>query len=433
MTKKLIATTLAALALFGCDKKGPPIEGKREAVLILGEDLTPSAEVATLKVSLPAPQHNRDWPQSGGEPDRSMPSVALGNSLKEVWSTSVGSGSGSSKRILTTPIVAAGVAYTLDARSVVTAVSAKTGKKFWDMVTSPTGKAQDSIGGGLAYSDGRVYVTSAFAEVLSLDAKTGQIVWRHKVNSPIRSAPIVKDGRVYVVTINNHLEVVNARNGKPLWNHAGISETAGILGGASPAIGPGIVVVPYSSGEVYGLRVENGHPIWYESLTSFKHVDSITSINHIRAQPVVDGNMAFLISHSGRMMAVDVRTGEKVWTREAGGIQSPVVYGNFVYFISTDNKLACLTKDKGYVKWVADLPLYKDEKNKKNRFVWAGPLLAGDRLILTGSNGTAVIYSAITGKKTGEMKLPTKTLLPAIVADKTMFVLTDRGNLVAYR
>lgn len=434
MTKKIIfLSSLIALSIMGCAKKGPPLGGKREPILVLGEDLTLSPEVSTLAVTLPDPKPNADWPQAGGEPDHTMSSVILADTFKEIWSTSIGAGASSGRRILTTPIVANDIVYTLDANSVVSAFNTKNGKKLWDMIISPKGKRQDSIGGGLAYAEDRVFVTSAFAEVIALDAKTGQVAWRHQINSPIRSAPIVKDGRVYLISINNHLEVINARNGKPLWSHAGISETASILGGASPAIGSGIVVVPYSSGEVYGLRVENGYPVWYESLTSFKHVDSITSINHIRAQPVIDENTAFLISHSGMMMALDVRLGNKVWSREVGGIQSPAVYGNFMYLISNENKLTCLTKDKGYVKWVSPLPLFKDPGKLKDRIIWAGPLLAGNRLLITGSNGTLEIYSALEGKKIGEIKLPHKTTLAPIVADRTLFILTDQGRLIAYR
>ena len=429
----IVLSSVLILSLAGCKgKKGAPLEGKREPILILGEDLILSPEISSTKVVLPSPQANKNWSQSGGEPDRSMPSVQLPFQLKKRWSTSIGAGSQSGRRILTTPVVAEGKIYTLDAQTMVRAFNAKSGKPIWDMVVSPTGKKQDTLGGGLAYAEGRLFVTSAFAEIMALDPKTGQIIWRHKVNSPIRSAPIVKNGRVYVLTINNHLEVLNTRNGKPLWTHTGISEVAGILGGSAPAIGSGIVVTPYSSGEVYGLRVENGHPLWYETLTSFKHVDSITSINHIRAQPVIDNHLTFLISHSGRMMALDVKTGKKVWSREVGGIQTPVVYGNFIFLLSNENKLVCLTKNKGQAKWVSFLPLFKDEEKKKHRLVWAGPLLAGNRLILTGSNGIALIYSALTGEKIGHLKLPGKTLLSPIVADKILYILTDNGTLIAY-
>ncbi len=38
----------------------------------------------------------------------------------------------------------------------------------------------------------------------------------------------------------------------------GILEDAALLGGASPAVGSGVVIAPYSSGELFALRIETG-------------------------------------------------------------------------------------------------------------------------------------------------------------------------------
>ena len=58
------------------------------------------------------------------------------------------------------------------------------------------------------------------------------------------------------------------RTASRLWSHNGIPETAGLLGGASPAVEGEIVIVAYTSGELFALRVENGRAVWSDNLAS---------------------------------------------------------------------------------------------------------------------------------------------------------------------
>src|SRR3546814_13420392 len=78
------------------------------------------------------------------------------------------------------------------------------------------------------------------------------------------------------------------RSGEKLWLHTGFSEPAGLLGGASPAVDGETVVVPYSSGEIFALRVENGRVVWSDNLTAVRRADALSSLADIRAAPVVD-------------------------------------------------------------------------------------------------------------------------------------------------
>jgi outer membrane protein assembly factor BamB len=266
-----------------------------------------------------------------------------------------------------------------------------------------------------------------------LNAKDGSIKWRRKVDNPIRSAPVVKEGRVFVVSINNQLESLGIETGKILWTHTGIMETAGLLGGASPALEGDVIVVPYSSGEVYALRVENGHSLWSENLATGYRLDAVSALAHIRAQPVIDLGLVFLISHSGQMMAIDLRSGQKVWSHEISGINSPAVAGEFIYVMTNLNQLLCMIRSNGYIKWVNTLPLYTDERNKSDRIIWSGPILAGGRLILTGSNGEMIEVSALNGEEIKRLNLPSPSHIAPIVADNTLLCLTDHAEIVAFQ
>src|SRR5919202_3275133 len=150
----------------------------------------------------------------------------------------------------------------MDASSEVLACDATSGKRLWDVDITPKGERGHTFGGGLAFADGRIFVSSGYAQVLALDAESGKEIWRQPVGAPVRGAPTVADGRVFAVTVENELDVLSADDGRKLWTHNGTSETAGLLGGTTPAVDGDVVVVPYSSGEIFALRVENGRPLW---------------------------------------------------------------------------------------------------------------------------------------------------------------------------
>ena len=222
----------------------------------------------------------------------------------------------------------------------------KTVTKFGDKDLTPDNDDEGHIGGGLAYERGRVFVATGFGVVFALDAKSGEVLWSERIGIPMRVPPTVRGGRLFVVTVDNNLMALDARDGKTLWTHAGAQETASLLGGASPAEDSGIVVVPYTSGELFALRVDTGRIIWQENLASIRRTDAVASLAHIRGRPIIDRGRVIAISHAGVMAAIDLRTGRRVWTREIGGAESPWVAGNFIFTITNENELICVSRGR---------------------------------------------------------------------------------------
>jgi outer membrane protein assembly factor BamB len=248
--------------------------------------------------------------------------------------------------------------------------------------------------------------------------------------SPVRAAPTYADGRVYVLTISNMMEALDAEKGTRLWEHAGITEYAGLLGSASPAIAKGVVVVPYSSGEIYALKAESGHQVWTETLSSTRRPDSLSALSHIKALPVIDDNMVIIIGHNHKMAAYDLRRGERIWERSIGGTRTPAVIGGFIFMVNSHNELLCLTRDYGQVVWVTKLD--SDTENS-HKVIWEGPIVAGGKLYLVSTYGSLLAFDPATGKVFAERSLGASVSVPPVMANDTLYVLTDSGDLRAYR
>ncbi|MCK5546178.1 MAG: PQQ-binding-like beta-propeller repeat protein [Rhodospirillaceae bacterium] len=419
---------------FGADEAAP-LPGKRISVLLHETGLTPDADKTdeNAQIRLPAPSPTPDWPQSGGYANHAMHHILAAPRLNKVWSVDIGSGASSGSRFTTSPIVADGLLYTIDTESVVSAFDAQSGKRIWRRELTPDREDDGHIQGGIAFENGRVFAGTGFAEVIAIDGKSGKEIWRRKVSGPIRSAPTVRGGRVFATTIDNRLHTLSVHDGVTLWNHSGSQEDTILLGTASPAVSEGTIVVPYTSGEVVALKVENGRQLWATSLSSGRKANASSMIAQIRGNPVIDRGRVFVSSNSGLMASIDLRTGNVIWEKNIGGYQSPWVAGDYIFLITGNQELAAVERSSGRVIWVNSLPNFNNPDTREAPIVWNGPILVSDRLIVVSSEGAAVAISPYTGRVIGSEKMPDGVSVPPIAAGNSVYFLANNATLAAYR
>lgn len=435
----LFLAASVALLVAGCSstETGPKpgaLKGERLPVLTFEQTLEVDPTLHDVPVLIPPPYANSDWPQAGGSPAKAMHHLALGNTLRVAWKRSIGDGESAGAKLLAAPIVADGRLYAMDTRSNVTALDAKTGAPRWRKWVGRKGLEKTmAFGGGVSFGDGKLFATSGYGIVVALDPATGNELWRHDFNIPLRGAPAVAAGKVYVVTQDNELYALSTEKGEQLWDANAIVETAGLLGVGAPAIAGDTMVVGFSSGELNALRTENGHAAWQDSLSRTGRLTALAALTDIDASPVIDRGRVFAIGHGGRMVALELNTGERAWEKSIAGLSTPWVAGDYLFIITTDSELICLTRREGRVRFITQLQRYEDVADKKGLVRWSGPVLAGDRLLATSSNGYIASLSPYSGKLLSVARLPSGSWLPPIVADATLYTLTSDGEVVAFR
>jgi len=429
---------ISLLALAGCDmfvtEDEVRLPGKRISVLLNSRSIDADTDLADSQILLPAPAPNNEWPQSGGYPNHAMHHMAIGNNITQLWSADFGAGATDEIRLVSEPVAAKGMVFAVDSESRISALNAENGRVIWSVALTPESEEDDGhISGGVAFYRNHIYVTTGFGDVISLDAATGEEIWREYTHSPMRSAPTVRSGRVFALTIDNRILALNSENGALLWEHESVSESASLLGGASPAVDGSVVVAPYSSGELVAYDLETGRMLWTDTLTSIRRTDSVSSLAHIRGNPIIDRGRVLAVSHAGIMVSIDIKTGARIWDREIGSIGSPWVAGDYIYMMTNDAEIVCLSREDGRVYWVRSLPQFEDPEDKEDLIIWNGPVLASDRLLITGSQGEAWAISPYTGDVLGSIELPDGVSVPPIIADGSVYFLADNAVIVAYK
>jgi len=423
------AGLLAACSVFE-SKEAPPLPGERISIMALQKDLVVDVSKENLEeVEIPEVWNNQYWPQAGGYPNHSMQNLALAEGpLERKWRTGIGEGSSDEIPLTTQPVVVGGMIYTLDTDAELRAFDTANGDLIWSTEIRKDDEDEAVIPGGIAFGDNTLFVTSGYNEILAVDPKTGEDIWRKTLAAPTRAAPSILDGQVYVLTLDNRLLALSARDGSFLWDYQGINESSGLVGAASPALDNEIVVAAFSSGEVTALRVTNGAGLWSENLANVRGLGGLAGIADIRGLPVIDQDMVFAISFGGKMVAIDQRTGQRVWQRDIGGSETPWVAGNYVYVLSSSNQLVALTREKGAIRWVTDLPNNDDGDPIR----LTGPIMAGGRLIVNGTDGRVFEVNPENGEILSEWDSGQTVLIPPVVAGGTLYLLQENGTLLAY-
>jgi len=431
-----LTTTLGGCGIFkGGDDKKPktPVLGQRIAVLTseTGADIDPT--LAGVPVALPAEQVNPEWAQPGGNAAKSVGHVALGQNLGVAWDRKI-PGSSSKARLGAGPVVGGGRVYVTDVDAVVHAFDLKSGAPVWMAAVGEKDRNKSSLfGGGVSYDNGKVYATNGVGDAAAFDAATGRQLWKVRPGGPLRGAPSIGNDNIYVMSQDNQLYALKAETGATLWTASGSLENAAVFGAAAPAIGQGTVVAGFSSGELTAYRYENGRAVWQDSLSRTSITTSVASLVDIDASPVIDQGRVYAVGQGGRMVAMDILTGQRLWELNVAGIETPWIAGEWLFVVTDDAKLLCIARNSGKIRWLTQLQRYKNDKKKNKPIGWSGPVLAGGRLILTNTQGEILNVAVADGAIGNGVRLGTTIYQAPVVADNMLLVLTDNGRLVAYR
>ncbi|MCX5617774.1 PQQ-like beta-propeller repeat protein [Bombella sp. TMW 2.2543] len=435
---------LAGCGMFEDDPKKTVLPGRRIDVLSTGAGLTIDPH-DTAPITLPAVQPVTEWTQEGRVASHESVNAAW-NGTRELWSQSIGAGVNRVGWLSTVafvpnrqgalqspPVIGNGRMFTVDAQGVIRAWSWPGRDKLWRL--QPARKTRSTnIGGGLALVGDTLYVVDGVAQALALDAATGRQKWAIDTVTPGRSAPTIVDGLMVFTTIDARLYAVDAATGQQRWTYQATNINTSLFGAGAPAIVNGIVVAGFGSGDLVALRAASGEVVWSDSLGGGNGLGAMLDFACVRGGPVVVGNTAYAISLSRVLVAIDMRSGRRLWEREVSG-QSPLcVCGEWLFVISLDQQLACIDRVTGQVRWVKQLMRYKKPEHEKGPVQWSGPILLNNKLVCLSSmkRGGLLIVDAQTGKEEGKIETPSSCQVQPIVCDGQLLVLSEDGVLRAY-
>ncbi|MEM9348912.1 MAG: PQQ-binding-like beta-propeller repeat protein [Pseudomonadota bacterium] len=427
--------TLSVLLLAACGQNDAPLVGEREDVGLASEQAIDLSENQALPITLPQQAVNAAWTHPGGNALHRVPHPALSNSPSLQWSANIGEGDGRRQRINARPVVADGRIYAVDAAGVVTATSTS-GAALWTRDLTPSTETRGQGGShGLAFGGGALYVNTPFGEVVALDPETGSELWSQDIDAQGGASSTYLDGRVYVAARDSVGWAINAETGRVDWQINGTPSGSGYLGGAGPAVTEDLSIFPFSSGELVATFRRGGLQRWNATVLGRREGAAYASISDVAADPIVAGGRVYAANPAGRLVALNLGNGERLWTALVGTISTPSVAGGSIFLVSDQNRLTRLNANTGETIWAQQLPLFVETRERRQKTVHAhlGPVLAGERLYVASSDGLLRGFDPVSGALTFSADIPGGAATAPVVAGGTLYVVSKRGQLLAFR
>lgn len=430
-----IFAAATALLLTACIEPEMRLAGERIDVLpeqvIETADAAAFAEGAGLGVVVnitAAPVVGLNAGHAGGNPRLEAP-------LTEIWSAKIG---GEASRItdLATPVAGDGRVFTVAPNGTVSAFAMDSGASLWRNVVEPiSGDALPGIGGGMALMDDGLAVHAGGRRLAMLDPQDGALIWSVDLDVPLRGGPTpLGDDRLAITDLDGNMIVFTSGTGERLWLHYGIAVDTVLFGAPSPAHANDEIVLAGNGGEVSYFDALTGDLLWTDSVAALLPRTPIQNIGDVRAHPVHDGGLIFVISQSGRLVAFNTRSGLPVWERAIGGLEMPWVSGKSLFVLSIDGRLYALRRSDGVVRWVTALDgaLPPGVVVSEDAPRYFGPLVAGGRVYLLSDGGTLHGFDADTGDAVEKLSVGGRVSTAPQVAAGKMFVLGSNGTLTAF-
>ena len=392
-------------------------------------NLAPTIKTVTRRPALPPPQARTNWSQAAGGARHLTGHAPYSNAPSLAWTFAI-SGPMRRGRITTSgPLIMGDRAYALSPDLIVYALDLTSGKLVWQQALVDHDGRDGLFGGGLAADNRRLYVSTGAGHLHGLDRISGEIDWTSDLPSPARAGPTLASGVLYVSDLTGQLSAYSLE-GAHLWTHESQGASLSTLSPSAPAVSENGIYYVQPNGLVSALLPDGQEGWQFDSASQGPAGDASNIITAARALPVVDHNTLLVSRWANRTLALSTNLGELMWEFPMGATSTPAVTNQFIFMVTKDGALRALERQTGAQIWALDL---NQEAQRRSKASWFGPLMAGNRLIVSSTQGILKMIDPASGTITSTLKVGQPIVSDMTLAQNTLLVITRDGLIRAYR
>lgn len=337
--------------------------------------------------------------------------------IKKLWSTKVGGGA-EFLLVGLRPATDGSNIYAASQDGNVIAVDAVSGKQRWKI------KLKIELSAGPGVGEGAVAVASKNGNIILLDAKTGVETWRVFVGGETLAQPLIREGLVIAQSIDNRLRALSLFDGKQKWELEQSVPALTMRGASSPVMVGGNVIAGFDNGRLLAVDVESGDIEWDSMLSMPTGRSDLDRLADVDGSIAWVGQDIYAAGYQGRVTSLAAESGQVLWAREISTQVGVSADWNSVYTTREDGELVAMSRNNGAEIWRNDDLLRRDPTL---------PMPFHTAVVVGDFEGYLHFFSSIDGTAVARMRLGSKAIsnYPLVVAN-TLYVQSDDGTLAAF-
>lgn len=330
-----------------------------------------------------------------------------------VWKTSVGDAGGPGFA----PVVAGDALYAAAANGKLVKVDAATGDVVW----------RQRVDGRLAAGPGAdgnvVVVANRSGQVFAFDAN-GVARWTKPVNGEVLTAPAVAGGLVVVRTTDNRVTGLDAADGRQRWVYQREPSPLALRMPQPPVFAADGLVLGFAGGKVGALAANDGALRWEAPIAYPKGFSELDRVIDVAGAPAVRGSQVCVAAFQAKVACLALRNGAPAWQRDFDASPGVALDADHLYAVTEKSEVAAFAAGDGTPKWRNDTLTWRS----------LGPPAVVGRAVAFGDfDGYVHLLSRQNGEVIGRLKTDGSPITTApVLAGRLLIVATGDGNLYAF-
>lgn len=335
--------------------------------------------------------------------------------VKYDWSQGVGEGAGEYYQIFTLGLSADNI-VAVDHEGRLEKFDLDSGKTIW------RNKLGAPVTGGVGVSGGNIYLGSEAGEVIALDDE-GEEQWKTVLSSEVLSAPQRGGNVVIAQTLDGQVFGLNAETGEEIWAYNISMPALTLRGTGSPVIAGSSAIVGFSSGKLVALDINDGVKLWEQRVALAQGRSELDRVIDIDGSPLLVGEILYAVSYQGRLVALNRSNGRILWAQEESSINNMSASHGKVYVSNAEGVVKAYNATSGDLVWTNDQML----RRKLN-----APQAVGDYVSVADFEGYLHVLNHEDGSLMGRRKIDGDGVRsPMVATDDTLYIYGNSGKLAA--
>ena len=337
--------------------------------------------------------------------------------IKRLWSTGIGDGQGEGLYRIR-PAMDSSTLYAASSDGLVRALDRERGKTLWKQ------DLEMSLSGGVGLYEDTLLLGNSEGFVLKLDAASGDTLWSTQLRGEVLAPPQANGKVVIAQTYDGRLQGLDFDTGEVLWTYDSNVPVLTIRGTSTPIVRGDKVFAGFANGRVLAFDTQSGAIVWEIRVAISQGRSEIERIVDVDGTMELIGNELYAASYQGRIVAIDVANGRKLWQQEVSSVSGVSQgFGN-VYAADEDGTLYAFLRNGQGVRWNQGALGYRELSR---------PTPVSSYVAVGDFEGYVHLVSQVDGEIVGRVKTDGDGVRADMLSDgNVLYVFGNGGKLAAY-